>query len=167
MMVDLPEPEDPTRAVTLPGTDVKLTSSRTGFPGSYSKSTFSKLSSPFISGSIMVRSGSAYSSCSWNISRVRSSPATASVIWLPIFVICMTGAARKPINSVYWKNWPCVIWPDIISFPPMNMMTAPTLPITRVEARLMVDMAVSVFKTFCSSFSTPPLNTCCSRSSAW
>ena len=34
MMVDLPEPEEPTSAVTVPGFDSKLMPWRTGFPGS-------------------------------------------------------------------------------------------------------------------------------------
>ena len=33
-MVDLPEPDDPTSAVTVPGCEMKLTSSSTGLPGS-------------------------------------------------------------------------------------------------------------------------------------
>ncbi len=34
MMVDLPEPEEPTRAVTVPGRESKEMPWRTGFPGS-------------------------------------------------------------------------------------------------------------------------------------
>ena len=43
MMVDFPEPDGPTSAVTVPGCDSKLTSCSTGLPGSYSKFTFSKV----------------------------------------------------------------------------------------------------------------------------
>ena len=42
MMVDFPEPEGPTSAVTVPGSEVKLTSRSTVLPASYSKVTFSK-----------------------------------------------------------------------------------------------------------------------------
>lgn len=38
--VDLPPPEGPTSAVTVPGRQVRLTSSMTGVPGSYEKDTF-------------------------------------------------------------------------------------------------------------------------------
>ena len=46
MMVDLPEPEGPTSAVTVPGSDAKLTSCSTGLPASYSKFTLSNSTSP-------------------------------------------------------------------------------------------------------------------------
>ena len=39
MMVDFPEPDGPTSAVTVPGGEAKLTSCSTGLPGSYSKFT--------------------------------------------------------------------------------------------------------------------------------
>ena len=40
MMVDFPEPDEPTSAVTVPGCEINDTSCSTGFPGSYSKTTF-------------------------------------------------------------------------------------------------------------------------------
>ena len=37
MIVDFPEPDEPTSAVTVPGCERKLTSCSTGLPGSYAK----------------------------------------------------------------------------------------------------------------------------------
>ena len=84
MRVLLPEPLEPTSAVVVPAGATSDTSWSTGTPASYSNETFSSRISP-----LTVASGSRVASSSSSvgirrISRMRSSPANASVIWVPI-----------------------------------------------------------------------------------
>jgi len=75
----LPEPLDPTSAVVEPAGAVNVTFFSTGAPALYSNVTFSKAISPRMSGS-GARSVSSWSSVAiWRISRIRSSPANASL----------------------------------------------------------------------------------------
>jgi hypothetical protein len=87
MMVDFPEPDGPTRAVTVPGSDRKEIPCRTGLSFSYSKKTFSNSTAPRILPISRVRSGSSSSGFSLSTSLVRSRPATASVSCVPMFTI--------------------------------------------------------------------------------
>ena len=83
IIVDFPDPLDPTSAVTVPGFDSKLIPCSTGFPASYSNTTSSNTTSPLIVPSTVLRRGSESSSLSAMISVVRSSPASASVNCVP------------------------------------------------------------------------------------
>ncbi len=59
MIVDLPAPEGPTRAVAVPGGTAKLMSFRTGSPERYSKHTFSNAMWPFTSSGFRGEGGRA------------------------------------------------------------------------------------------------------------
>src|SRR3954466_6017373 len=80
----LPDPLDPTRAVVVPAGAWKLTFFSTSTPGLYSKLTSSKRTSPTISptGDLVASSWSSVAVCI--SSRIRSSPAKASLICGPI-----------------------------------------------------------------------------------
>ena len=95
-----PEPLDPTRAVVVPAWARKLTCFSTGTPGLYSKLTSSNATSPAMapSGARSRSSASSVGVCS--SSRMRSRPANASLICVPIDAICTTGAAIRPVNRM-------------------------------------------------------------------
>ena len=84
MSVLLPEPLEPTSAVVEPAGALKETFLSTCTPWLYSNHTFSNSISPSTSGN-GARAASSSSSVGMSmISRMRSSPAKASVIWVPI-----------------------------------------------------------------------------------
>ena len=94
---------------------------------------------------------------------MRSSPANASVIWVPMDAICMTGATTTPVNSRYRSRSPTVHAPAMIACPPMTIISAPMTPMAREAADVVAETPVTVFATFRSSRWTPPANTRCSR----
>ena len=98
---------------------------------------------------------------------MRSNPASASVIWVPIPTIWNTGATRNAKNAVNITKPPRVSAPAMICRAPMYITEAPTTPIRTVEERVSREMEVSVRMTFWSRRSTPPENTRASASSAW
>ncbi len=100
MIVLLPDPDEPTSAVTVPAGETNDTSSSTGLSASYAKSTCSNATSPRTVPSVAVRFGSASSRDSSSTSRVRSRPASASVSWVPMFTIWKIGAMRKPSSML-------------------------------------------------------------------
>jgi hypothetical protein len=67
------------------------------------------------------------------ISRMRSRPAIASLICVPIDAMFTTGAASRPTNAVYVSSSPSVIAPRITAGPPSAKITKPTSPTTTVE----------------------------------
>ena len=68
------------------------------------------------------------------ISRIRSSPANASVSWVPIEAISATGATSRPVKKMYMTKSPSVIVPARIARPPTSIMITPTTPRSAVEA---------------------------------
>jgi hypothetical protein len=96
MSVLLPAPEGPTSAVEVPARASNDTFRRTATPFSYSKETSSNSTSPTMRGSGSSAASSSPSRFSSRISRMRSRPAKASVIWLPIETIWMTGPTSIP-----------------------------------------------------------------------
>ena len=96
MSVDLPEPEEPTRAVTEPGSAVNDIPLSTGRSGWYSNQTSRNSTAPRISGSGSRSFSPASSGTSFQISRMRSRPANASVIWLPMLTIEIAGPTKRP-----------------------------------------------------------------------
>jgi hypothetical protein len=100
MRVLLPDPLDPTSAVVDPAGASNDTFFSTGTPGLYSKVTCSKPTSPRRCSS---RSKPAVSSSSVSIariSRIRSRPAKASLICVPIDAIEIRGAATMPVKKM-------------------------------------------------------------------
>jgi len=95
MSVLFPAPEEPTSAVVEPAGAWKDTRFRTSLPGVYSKLTFSKAMSPRTPSSAARALSSASSVTRRRISRMRSSPANASVIWVPMDAMLISGRATS------------------------------------------------------------------------
>ena len=114
MSVLLPDPLDPTSAVVEPAGEREATRRfSTGTPGVYSKPTSLERDVA------RERAGSRrFASSSWSsvaidrISRMRSRPANASLICVPIDAICTSGAATSPMKNRYMTKSPSVIDPD-------------------------------------------------------
>ena len=102
--VDLPEPELPTRATTVPGRDVEgdVASAPASSSACRRSSRSSKATLPSARGASSDRAASGRRPRrAWaRSSAVRSSPAKASVIWVPMLAICTIGPTRKARNSV-------------------------------------------------------------------
>ena len=96
----LPEPLEPTSAVVVPAGARKLTCFSTGTPGLYSKLTSSNTTSPSTSPSGALPLSSSSSVGIRISSRMRSRPANASLICVPIEAICTTGAAIRPVKRM-------------------------------------------------------------------
>ena len=169
MMVDLPEPDGPTSAVTVPGSERKLTSYSTCLPRLVGEADVSKtrLRREWFPAR-HVRFGSSSSGRSRSTSRVRSSPANASVNCVPMLTTWITGAIRNARNAMnvieVAQRHACA--GEHLAARPRTSTTAPTMPISTVAERLINDIAVSDFSTLSSSRCTPPANTSASRSSA-
>ena len=84
MMVDLPEPEGPTSAVTVPGLRMEADVVQHGLAGVVGKLDVLEAHFAMNAAERAVRSGSSSSGRSSRTSRVRSSPASASVICVPM-----------------------------------------------------------------------------------
>ena len=63
---------------------------------------------------------------------MRSRPANASVICVPMLAIEISGAASRPMKKMYITKSPSVIWPARMSLPPIQIMTTPTTPMITV-----------------------------------
>ena len=159
----LPDPLDPTRAVVVPGGAVSDTSRSTGTPASYSNPTCSsRTSPPTVPTAARARSSSS-SVAMLRISRIRSRPANASVICVPIDEIWMTGAISNPVNSRYCTSAPVVHVPAMRACPPSTIISAPIAPIMSVATDETADTPVTVFATLRNSRCAPRANTICSR----
>ena len=94
---------------------------------------------------------------------MRSSPASASVICVPIPTTWNIGATRNARNAVNVMKPPSVMRAARGSArAPTYITIAPTTPISTVAERLIRDMAVRErFMTLSSRRCTPPANTFC------
>ena len=97
---------------------------------------------------------------------MRSSPASASVICVPMAAICTIGAASKPTKKTYMKKSPSVIVPARMAWPPTMIITTPIAPMITLENAVTADTPVMDFATLRNSRCTPCANTRCSRLSA-
>ena len=165
-MVDFPEPELPTNAVTDPEGTWKLILFNTSFPSSYAKETLSKTSAPSIFSNSIVLFSSSSSADIFINSSVLSRPANASVNWLPILLICTIGAIIKPNKKVKDKNSPTVSSPVIILYPPIPIIPVVARPNKKVAALDIIAVAVKLFFTFWNNLSTPFSNVSFSCASA-
>ena len=143
----LPEPLDPTSAVVVPAGAWNETPLSTGTPALYSNSTCSNRTSPSSSGN-EARDASSWSSVAicFN-SRMRSRPANASLICVPIDAIDTTGATVIAVKNRYMMKSPSVISPDRIDWPPTRIMTTPTTPTMTVAPAVVAEMPVIVLRT--------------------
>ena len=159
----LPEPLDPTSAVVVPGAAASETPFSTGTPGSYSNQTPSSRTSPARDPSSSRASSSWSSVAICMISRMRSRPANASVICVPIDEIWMTGAMTRPVKKMYWRSWPSDHAPLISARPPSTIIRAPISPMTSVEMDVTADTPVTALATLRNSRCAPRAKTICSR----
>ena len=98
----LPDPLEPTRAVVEPAAARNETWRRTSMPGLYSNVTFLELDVAAHHSGTGVRPADAESSLSIEMmSRIRSSPANASLTCVLIDAICMSGADRSRMSAPY------------------------------------------------------------------
>ena len=97
-----PEPLEPTSAVVVPaGAWNADAASARARPALYSKVTSSKTIVAVDTSDSGERAPSSSSSVGIvSISRMRSRPANASLICVPIEAICMTGAATRPVKKM-------------------------------------------------------------------
>jgi hypothetical protein len=162
----LPEPLDPTSAVVDPAGARKSMPFSTSCPGLYSNETFSNAISPCTSAQGSRSSSPASSVATRRISRMRSSPAKASLICVPIEAICTTGATTSAMKIMYVKKSPNVISFARIAFPPTIMTTTPITPTIAVEIAVVIDTPDIERRMLSNKRSTLPLKTRSSCGSA-
>ena len=139
---------------------------RTGRSGTYAKETLSNATSPLSSGRAARVSSSDCSLAICRSSRMRSSPANASVICVPMDAIPISGAATSPTKKMYMTNSPSVIVPPRIARPPTTIMSTPIAPTITVAPAPTAEVPVIVRAIFLNSFSTASVKIRSSRSSA-
>ena len=166
MSVLFPDPLEPTSAVVAPAGAWKVTCFSTGTPGLYSKLTSSNRTSPRTSGRGSRSASSASSVVIDRISRMRSSPANASEIWVPIDAIETSGAATRPVKKTYITKSPSVIVPARIARPPTTIISTPMMPTMSVDTADTVETPTIDFAMFRNSRWAPFANTSASRRSA-
>jgi hypothetical protein len=147
----LPDPLEPTSAVVDPAGARNDTPFSTGTPAAYSNHTSSSATSPRTSASRVFESSSASSVAVCRISRMRSRPAKASVICVPIDAICTTGAAIRPVKKMYMMKSPRVISPETMARPPMAIITTPMRPTMTVDIAVVAETPVIDCAMFRSS----------------
>ena len=162
----LPEPLGPTSAVVEPAGAQKDTSLNTGTPGTYSKLTSRSSTLPSSASSVALPASVSSSVGVCMISRMRSSPANASLICVPIDAICTSGAAMSPTKNTYMMNPPRVIVPARMARPPTMIMRTPISPTITAAPDPTADVPVMVFAMLRKSLCTPRAKTSRSRRSA-
>jgi len=161
-----PDPLEPTSAVVEPAGAWNDTSRSTGTPGVYSNPTPSNVTSPR-SASRGRRDSSSWSSVAIDrTSRIRSSPANASLTCVPIDAICTSGAATRPVKNRYITKSPSVIEPARIDRPPTTIISTPIAPMMTVENAVMADTPVIDLATLRNRRWAPCVKTISSRFSA-
>ncbi len=78
---------------------------------------------------------------------MRSRPANASVIWVPIDAICTSGVIIHPVRRTYMMRSPSVISPARTEEPPTTIISAPTAPMIMDENADTPDTPVTAFAT--------------------
>src|ERR1051326_6592024 len=90
---------------------------------------------------------------------MRSSPANASVICVPIDAMLMSGSATSPTKKTYWTSWPSVIDCDSTARPPTRIITMEIAPMTNCANAPTPDTPVIVVATLRNSLCAPRANT--------
>ncbi len=147
MSVLLPDPLDPTSAVVVPAAATNDTRFSTGTPGSYSNDTSWNTTSPLRTPRGSRDASSSSSVAIALISRMRSSPASASDSCVPIDDIWMSGAASMPTKKMYMMKSPSVMVPARMARPPTTIMTTPIAPMTMPPNDVTAEIPVSVWRT--------------------
>jgi hypothetical protein len=99
-------------------------------------------------------------------SRMRSRPAKASVICVPMAANWMSGIASSPVKMMYMKRSPKVIAPATTERPPTRIITTPTAPTTTDEKAVVADTPVIDRAMLRKSLCAPRANVSASRRSA-
>ena len=97
---------------------------------------------------------------------MRSSPANASVICVPIDASWITGRLIIAVKARYITRSPTVMVPLRIADPPISIMAMPLAPTTRDENAITAEVPVIDFATFRNRRCAPLANTSSSRFSA-
>ena len=97
---------------------------------------------------------------------MRSRPANASVICVPMLAIEIIGAASRPMKKMYITKSPSVIRPPTISLPPIQIITTPTTPMITVLPDVVADTPVIDWAMLRKRRWAPCVNTISSRFSA-
>ena len=166
MSVLFPAPEEPTRAVVEPAgawNDTCLSTSRSA---TYWKLTSSNRTSPTTSPMGGRAPSAASSVVRRRISRIRSRPANASVICVPIDAMLMSGSATRPMKTPYMKKSPSVIAPERMACPPSRIMRIPIAPTMRVANAPTPEIPVMVVAMLRNSVFAPRVKTSRSLRSA-
>ena len=97
---------------------------------------------------------------------MRSRPANASVICVPIDAIETSGAATRPMKKMYIIRSPSVIFPAMMSRPPSQIMRMPMMPTMTVLPAVVAETPVIDCATLRNSRWAPLVKTISSRFSA-
>ena len=97
---------------------------------------------------------------------MRSRPANASVICVPMEAIEISGAASRPMKKMYMTKSPSVIRPARMSLPPSQIITTPTTPMMTVLPAVVADTPVIDCAMLRNSRCAPCVKTISSRFSA-
>ncbi len=97
---------------------------------------------------------------------MRSRPANASVICVPIEAMETSGAATRPIRTMYMIRSPSVISPARMARPPSQIISTPTMPTMTVPPAVVADTPVIDLATLRNSRCAPLVKTISSRFSA-
>ena len=97
---------------------------------------------------------------------MRSSPANASVIWVPIEAIETSGAATSPMKKMYITKSPRVMRPARMSLPPSQTISTPTTPMITVLPAVVAETPVIDWAMLRNNRWAPCVKTISSRFSA-
>ena len=92
-------------------------------------------------------------------SRIRSSPAKASVIWVPMLAICTNGPAIIAVRKRYITKSPSVMSPPRIAPPPITIITTAIEPTITDEKEVSADTPVIDLATLRRSRCAPRAKT--------
>ena len=162
----LPDPLDPTSAVVVPAAAWNETPRSTGWPALYSNHTSSNATSPVRRSTGARVASSSISVGMSRISRMRSRPANASVICVPIEAIETSGAATRPMKKMYMMRSPSVISPARIARPPSQIISTPMMPTITVLPAVVADTPVIDLAMLRNRRCAPLVKTISSRFSA-
>ena len=97
---------------------------------------------------------------------MRSRPANASVICVPIDAIDTSGAATRPMKKMYITRSPSVISPAMIARPPSQIISTPMMPTITVLPAVLAETPVIDFAMLRNRRCAPLVKTISSRFSA-
>ena len=97
---------------------------------------------------------------------MRSSPAKASLICVPISAMLISGIATNPVKKMYITKSPRVIVPARIARPPTMIIRTLIMPMIAVANAPMAEIPVTAFATRRSRRCAPRANTRASPRSA-